>query len=948
MRFTVILLLFTLTVHALYSQYKGRPYVINHEPEQFRVDNQNWSIDTDNNGITYIGNNKGLISFDGSNWELYEMPEGMVVRSVKTVGDSLIYVGCYEEFGYWKRDDRGRMNYHSLSDTIDGPYFHNDEIWRIISHQGKIYFQSFSTLYTYDGNSVEVLHPDNNVVLLMKARERLFIHVVDQGLYEIQNNTFHFIEGSQVLARDEIKLIMPFGERSFLVGAATGGLYIYDGKNFNPWKIPAAERIREAEVNVGMSLGNLKVIGTLVNGIFILNEDGALQEHLHTGNFLSNNTILALSSDQAGNLWAGQDRGLDYIKLQSPLDFYTHSSRSIGSSYDALLEDQTLYLGTNQGLFQYEYNKGEGFTNPRLIKDTQGQVWDLEKIGGTILCGHNNGTFQIINGQVKKISDVNGGYDLLPITRANEKYLLQSTYSVLALYKLGSNEWEYLRTLDGFIEPISDIETDHVGNIWGTHTQRGLFKLSINKRLDSIDQVKYYGKDKGLPKERFIRMTKIDNRIIFTSGSSLYTYDDLNDSIIPYKKLDGKLQGFEKSRQIFKASDNHYWFVRNGEVALYDLTEEQPWGEFYYDFSRLDLYLSSNHPNITQLKDSLHLICLDKGFAILEQSKAKGEQNTSRVSVRKAVAFTKDNESRFLPVNPSHPPAELDYAHRSLRFTFSCQTPLLFPEFRYKLEGIKGKWTPWSKDSKAEFTRLPAGDYTFMVQSINPQGLKTPITYYSFTIKPPWYASSIAWVIYGVLLVLLAFFLRRVFIRRLKKHKAEIEQQERSKRRREKMLEQQKYMRLRNEKLQAEISHKSHQLANYTMTILRKNEHLTHLKEEVQKQKKELGPRFPNYYYRKLLQLIDKGISSEEDWNQFEMHFDQAHENFLKRLKNQYPELTQGDLKLCAYLRLNLSSKEIAPLLNISTRSLEVRRYRLRKRLNLDTEENLVEFLLNF
>jgi DNA-binding CsgD family transcriptional regulator len=94
--------------------------------------------------------------------------------------------------------------------------------------------------------------------------------------------------------------------------------------------------------------------------------------------------------------------------------------------------------------------------------------------------------------------------------------------------------------------------------------------------------------------------------------------------------------------------------------------------------------------------------------------------------------------------------------------------------------------------------------------------------------------------------------------------------------------------------------------------------------------------------------MIDRGISSEEEWEKFEYHFDQAHSSFFKRLKQQYPELTQADLKLCAYLRLNLTSKEIAPLLNITIRGVEVRRYRLRKRLSLDTDENLVEFLLNF
>ena len=94
--------------------------------------------------------------------------------------------------------------------------------------------------------------------------------------------------------------------------------------------------------------------------------------------------------------------------------------------------------------------------------------------------------------------------------------------------------------------------------------------------------------------------------------------------------------------------------------------------------------------------------------------------------------------------------------------------------------------------------------------------------------------------------------------------------------------------------------------------------------------------------------MVDSNISTEDDWKVFEMHFDQAHENFFKRLKESYTELTSSDLKLAAYLRLNLTTKEIAPLLNISVRGVEIRRYRLRKRLKLSTEENLIEFLLVF
>jgi len=86
----------------------------------------------------------------------------------------------------------------------------------------------------------------------------------------------------------------------------------------------------------------------------------------------------------------------------------------------------------------------------------------------------------------------------------------------------------------------------------------------------------------------------------------------------------------------------------------------------------------------------------------------------------------------------------------------------------------------------------------------------------------------------------------------------------------------------------------------------------------------------------------------EDDWEKFSYHFDQVHSNFIKRLKQGYPNLTPKDQKLCAYLRMNLTSKEIAPLLNISVRGVEISRYRLRKKLSLNKEENLSEFMMSY
>ena len=79
----------------------------------------------------------------------------------------------------------------------------------------------------------------------------------------------------------------------------------------------------------------------------------------------------------------------------------------------------------------------------------------------------------------------------------------------------------------------------------------------------------------------------------------------------------------------------------------------------------------------------------------------------------------------------------------------------------------------------------------------------------------------------------------------------------------------------------------------------------------------------------------------------FREAFDNADSEFFKKLKDLYPELSPNDLKLCAYLRLNLSSKEIAPLINISPRSVEIKRYRLRKKMNLASNENLTNYIIS-
>ncbi len=946
--FLLCLFVGVITSTAQNPSYGPKPFVINYFKNDYKADNQNWSVATLENGMVYFGNHAGLLSFDGSSWKTTKVPEQPVVRSVAVENNSRIYVGAYEEFGYFQKDNKGLKTYHSLSDSLDQEVFHNDEIWRIINHKDKVYFQSFNALFVYDGAEIRHIDPGGPVVLLIKANERLFIHRIGEGLFEIVNDKFVFVQGSGFLHDDEVKMVVPFGNGKYVIGAARQGLFLYDGKRFEKWDVRASAEIRKAEINCGLAIDDKIAVGTIVNGIFVLNREGKLVYHLNADNSLQNNTVLSLAKDSSNNLWAGLDKGIDYIDFNPPLDFYIDQTGRLGAVYAATMFHDQLWIGTNRGLYKYRNSTGNRFTDPVMIEGSQGQVWSLDVFDDQLFCGHNSGTFKIKKeGTMDKISDVAGGFQIRKVTINQQEVLLQSTYSSLVIYKNVNGIWQFSHSINDFLEPVPDFQVDYKNNIWAAHLNKGVFKLRLSDDLQTLDDKKLFHSKQGLQNDRMVHVTKIDGRIVFSTGKRLFTYDDLNDTIVPYSSLNNTLQQFKQARKIIASHNKQYWFINKDKIGLCKIASGSVSRIFNYNLHQQGLSMSSEYPEIIPLKQNMNLIGLDNGFAIFKAPPEETTQ-TGKVLMRRVIATNRQGKQRNLPVQPGKAIA-LESNFKNITFRFSTTEKYVKPLYRNKLKGLDDEsFTSWQNKPEVAYNRLPAGEYVFIAQSKNIYDKVTNTLTYSFTIMPPWFASRQAFMIYGFAFLAMMLYFRHLFIARLKKHKRRLEQQEKHKREREQMLSRQEVMKIKNEKLEAELRHKNVELANHTMNLVNKNDLLMNIKSSIKALKRDLGPRFPNYYYRQLLKTIDKHISSEDEWNTFEAHFDQIHQNFFKRLMENYPELTQSDLKLCAYLRMNLSTKEIAPLLNISIRGVEARRYRLRKRLNLDHDANLVEFLLQF
>jgi DNA-binding CsgD family transcriptional regulator len=583
-----------------------------------------------------------------------------------------------------------------------------------------------------------------------------------------------------------------------------------------------------------------------------------------------------------------------------------------------------------------------------MVNGLVGQVWELKNIDGQILCGQTNGTFRITGGKAEMISDVNGGFVIKRIQNRDRDLLLQSTYSAFVLYGHEGDGWKQSGIVEGFYEPITDFEQDHLDNFWCAHTSGGIFRIRISADLKRLEETKIYGKAQGLPTDRQMTVAKLEGRIVFPTEQGCFLWDDINDTIIPYTQLNSKLGDFSNARQIIRSRENYYWMIKGNEIALFRITGFDAQELYRCDLTMNGVFLTSRFTRIITLREGLHLICLDNGFAIYNESGPSAAVEPRGLQFRKVMAFNRTGHHIDLPLDSLDKPVRIPYSHRNVEISFSGGSGQKTPLYRTKLNRMEEHWSEWEPKSSVRFNRLPAGDFTLTAEAKNMFGPAGFQSKYYFNIRPPWYASLTAYGFYAILFIGIGIALRISFLKRLRLHKEKIEKEEAMIREQEKLQAERELIRVKSEKLEADVNFKNTQLADFTMSVIKRNEQLIRIRDEFLRQAREKGAAQNKPFIDKITRLIDQQLSSEDDWRTFETHFDQAHQDFIQRLKNTYPHLTQSDLKLCAYLRLNISSKEIAHLLNISLRGVEVRRYRLRKRLEMSTEDNLYEFLLRF
>jgi DNA-binding CsgD family transcriptional regulator/ligand-binding sensor domain-containing protein len=898
-------------------------------PEDYGGENQNWMISQASNNFIYVANSGGLLEFNGEKWTMYPSPNNTVIRAVNVVDDR-IYTGCFNEFGFWEKDTIGKLEYHSLVQklkefkavgTLD-----DENIWNIRTYDDWILFQSQKRIYFYNtiNESFKIISSENIITKVFNINNSLYYHVINEGIYEIEKGKPKLIVDEDIVKNDRVINIFTFKDQ-FILQTFKSGFYVLKDSEISIWQKSVNKYIRSMSVfnSIQLKDGSF-VLGTISNGIIHVSPEGDVKYQINQKKGLSNNTALSLFEDKDENVWVGLDNGINCININSPVKVFNDDEGVLGTVYTSSIFNNYLYLGTNQGLFYKDLGNDKNYF--QFMEGTAGQVWSLFVFNKReLLCGSHTGTYIIDKDKATKIDNTPGTWNFRPVSKT-ENNLLQGNYRGLYVLSKKNGSWFLNDKVEGFDYSARYFEINNENEVWISHGYKGVFKLKLEDNLTKATNTVL---EPGITIGNNSSLIKYKNDILYANQEGIFKYDTIKRIFI-YDSLYSPL--IEKknylSGKLVVTEDQKLWAFSKDNINY--LTTNNLTNKLKLNQISIPVKLRKGmvgYENISLIRNNEYLIGTSNGYITIDLSKINYSKEYKVILNSVSLKGIKSKKIEF----NSNKNGEFGFRPGLISFNYSVPEydKYLIVKYQYKVEGHFSNWSDWTENSEASFENLFFGDYTFKVRAKIGNELSSNISVYNFKVNKPWFLSNTALIGYIVLFFLTILLIHKAYrIHYNKQHKLKQSANE------------ELIVRIKNEKLEQDIESKNRELAISTMSIIKKNEVLNSIKKELK------NISFEPTDSSRIVRLIDANINNKKDWEFFEEAFNNADKHFLDKAKAAYPDLTPNDLRFCAYLRLNLSSKEIAPLLNISVRSVETKRYRIRKKMNLPHDDSLVNHIL--
>ncbi|MFH6998403.1 triple tyrosine motif-containing protein [Flavobacterium sp. FlaQc-57] len=947
-----IITFFTLFTITFFGQVKniGVPDVRNYKRNEYKGGTQNWNIGQDKNGNLYFANNNGLLQFDGSSWRKYPLPNLTSVRCLKIDDSGKIYVGGYNEFGYFQPDTKGRLKYTSLAKKVDNKKIKIiDFIWKIHTLNNQVIFQSFARAYIFKDGKLSILKAPKRFQFSFIVNNKLYFQDVEKGILEFRNGKLYSLPNTTSLNNTEIWGMYMLAKNKMLIITLEKGLFVYENNTVKPWDTEANVFLKKNNSLGGAVINkNSIVFNSVLDGIIISDFNGKIIQHINRKKGLQNNTVLSSFIDNKNNLWLGLDNGIAYINENSPFTYFGFSY-DISTVYASVIHDGNLYVATNQGVFYHAWNNNFKEDVFKLVEGTTAQSWNVQVVDNELICSNNRGALVIKGGRVTHIIDSKGYFGLKKIP-SHPGFFIGSNYDGFAIFQKTPSGLIFINQVNGFDKSSNSFELDE--SYFWLKKDESIYRMQLSDDLTNFSVIKKI--NQLSPNYKNIgSIQKIDGKIYFQTNNHFYKFSKEQDLFYEDKNMSNLFKNIPTISALSQDSQSNLWYAFDESLGVL-MKQNNRYKNIVAPFSNLTGNLVSNYLSVNTIDSKNIFIGLTDGLAHYDSELLNNFVTKPKAFIR---SFSFPGDTIVLGNNQTKSESiRIPYSSNHVRFTFSSPTyeNLENVQFSYQLEPFDDKWSNWSTISIKEYTNLREGDYTMKVKVRNSYGIQSEPAVLSFTISPPWYRHFLAFMLYFILIVIGIYIISNQIKMKIRKNKYyETIEQRRLYLEKESKIRQEQYdlekeiEKLKNDKLQIKILAKDKELVNNSLQVVKKNKILNGIIHKLKEIDVEALDDSTKFQVSKLNKSIVKEVNTDKSWKDLEKHIKNVHFEFLKRLKEKYPTISPRELDLATYLLMNMSTKEIAEIMNISTGGVELARYRLRKKLGLNKKENLIGFLMS-
>ena len=941
-----LLLFFFIAPKAFTQNPLGAPLVNNYNKSVFQGGSRTYAIAQDSKGIMYFGNSESLLTFDGKYWKQYKLPNQTIIRSIYIDSHDKIYVGGQGEFGYFEhRKDTG-LTYNSLYQKIPEAHRQFADIWFTTEFEQGVFFMSTNFIFSYISGNIKVYPAKVAWEYMGCVGGKLYAQEQKNGLLSFENNLWNNVIAAEPFQGVKIASILEVNKDSTLLFLQNNKSFILKGKSISNVSVSPSYHLYTpsfAKIDA-----QKYVFATATDGCMVRTfHEGKLLEKIGVAEGLSNKNVSYVFVDNQKNIWAAIDNAIAVISYGAGIRYLRPNTDFDVTGYSTRVFDNRLYLSSSNGVYMAPLDhkmadQSQSAGNFKLVAGSDGgEAWRLNELNGHLLLTHNTGVLEIVKDRTAQVAESVGSWLALPLSSVYPiHYSLIGTYHGLDLLGYNGGKFSLIRKLKGTYDSFRFLELDD-NCIWGSHPYRGIYQISLNADITTY-ATKLFTDKHGLPSSYQNYVFKIGQQIVFATQKGIYEYALDKGKFLPSEKF--KVFRNIPIKYLMEDKYGNIWFCSEKKVGVAKWHKEKNSFEIIY-FPEIEGMYTSGFENIYCFDEQNVYIGSEKGILHINFQKYLKSKAQPLALISSVVAIA-TQDSLLHGGEQEKDPVLLKSEYNSLHFAFSSPNYGAHEHVTYSiyLDGYDKNWSAWTANTEKDYTNLPSGTYTFKVKVKNNLNKESSISSFNFRILPPWYKSVLAYIAYFIIVMLLLYNLfilqKRAWNKQYLKYEQEMAQL-RYIHQLEVEKNEKEIVKLQNEKLEHEVMAKTKELASTSMQLMENSGALTKLRVELSK----LAHLDEDSDLSRITSLLKDVENNSTHWDQFASHFDELNDGFFSRLKQIHPDLSRNDLKVCAYLRLNFTTKQIAQLQSISVRGVEIHRYRLRKKLNIPTKLNLSEYL---